>query len=223
MHVIDAIDAQLLKIACPENSIAVLAGWADPIKLGCQRFLIDTPREIACLLAQAGHESDGLTRLSENLNYSAQRLAEVWPGRYAVDPHAAVKTPNVLALNIARNPQAIANHTYGGRMGNGPPESGDGWRFRGFGPFQLTGRANQAAFGAAVSVPVDQVPDYLRSSAGGALSMCWFFKAHHLDDLAATPGCADETRAVNGGTIGLADRTRRFDAVLAELKRRGFA
>lgn len=222
MHVIDAIDAQLLKIACPENSTTMLVGWADAIKLGCAKFGIATAREIACLLAQAGHESAGLTQLAENLNYSAQGLANTWPARYALDSHAAVKVPNALAVKIQRNPEAIANFTYANRMGNGPPESGDGWRHRGFGPFQITGKHNQAEFGAAVGLTVDQVPDYLRTTRGGAMSMCWFFQDHHLDDLAATPGCADETRAVNGGTLGLADRTRRFDAVLAELKRRGF-
>lgn len=221
MHAIDLIDAQLLKIACPENSIAVLAGWADPIKLGCQRFGIGTVREIACLLAQAGHESAGLTQLSENLNYSAQRLAEVWPARFAADPKAKVKVPNVLALNLQRNPQAIANHVYANRMGNGPPASGDGWRHRGFGPFQLTGKDNQEAFGEAIGMPVDQVPDYLRTTNGGAMSMCWFFRVHKLDDLAATPGVADDTRAVNGGLNGLADRKRRFDAVIRELVKRG--
>jgi putative chitinase len=221
MHVVDMVDAQLLKLACPENSIAVLAGWADPIKLGCVKFGIVTARGVACLLAQAGTESAGLTRLAENLNYSAQRLAEVWPHRFAVDPHAPVKVPNVLALNLAHNPQAIANHVYASRMGNGPPQSGDGWRYRGFGPFQLTGKDNQEAFGEAVGLTVDQVPDYLRTTNGGAMSMCWFFKMHGLEDLAATPGCADETRAVNGGLNGLADRTKRFSAVLAELTRRG--
>jgi hypothetical protein len=114
-----------------------------------------------------------------------------WPTsgrRFAVDPQAKVKVPNVLALQLARNPKAIANHVYANRMGNGPPESGDGWRHRGFGPFQLTGKDNQEAFGEAVGLPVDQVPDYLRTTNGGAMSMCWFFKVNGLEDLAATPG-----------------------------------
>jgi putative chitinase len=128
MHVIDQVDGQLLKIACPENSTLMLAGWADPIKKGCLRFGIDTVREIAALLAQAGHESAGLTQLSENLNYSAQRLAEVWPTRFAADPKAAVKSPNTLALQLQRNPEAIANSVYANRMGNGSAASGDGWR-----------------------------------------------------------------------------------------------
>jgi putative chitinase len=221
MHVIDLIDAQLLKIAAPENNVAVLATWADPIKVGCRQFGIDTVREIAALLAQAAHESCGFTRLSENLNYSAQRLAEVWPGRFAEAPWQPVKRPNALARRLDHNAEAIANTVYANRMGNGPPESGDGWRHRGFGPFQLTGKRNQAAFGAAVGIALEAVPDFLRTINGGALSMCWFFKVNGLDDLAATPGVADETRAVNGGLVGLEDRKRRFDAVVQELLRKG--
>lgn len=225
MHPIDCIDAQLLKVACPENSALMLAGWADPIKLGCQRFGIDTPREIAALLAQAGHESAGLTQLSENLNYSAGGLARTWPKRYALDPSAspAAVVPNQLAYRLQRNPEAIANNVYAGRMGNGDEASGDGWKHRGFGPFQLTGKNNQEAFGEAIGMSVDQVPDYLRTTNGGAMSMCWFFKVHGLSNLAETPGCADETKAVNGGELGLADRTLRFEHVMAELRRRGVA
>jgi putative chitinase len=83
--------------------------------------------------------------------------------------------PNVLALNLARNP-AIANHVYANRMGNGPPRKRRRLAHRGFGPFQLTGKDNQEAFGEAVGLTVDQVPDYLRTTNGGAMSMCWFFK-----------------------------------------------
>jgi putative chitinase len=212
-HPIDMIDAQLLKVACPENSIHMLAGWADPIKLGCRRFGIDTVREIAALLAQAGHESAGFTRLSENLNYTnAQRLCQVWPKRF---PNAVAAAPYV------RNPEKLANFVYANRMGNGPPETGDGWRHRGFGPFQLTGASNQQAFADAVGMDLAAIPEYLRTTGGGAMSMCWFFKVNGLEQLAATPGCEDETRRVNGGTHGLADRTKRFNAVVGEMLRRG--
>lgn len=221
MHPIDLIDAQLLKVAAPESNITLLAGWADPIKLGCAKFGIGTVRSIAALLAQSSHESCGFTQLSENLNYSAQRLAEVWPGRFAQSPNARVKCPNALALNIARNPMAIANHVYANRMGNGPPESGDGWRHRGFGPFQITGKRNQQAFGDAIDMPLDQVPAYLRTTAGGAMSMCWYFVTFGLTRLAETPGVEDETKAINGGLNGLTDRKRRFDAVIAAMLKRG--
>lgn len=219
MHPIDLIDAQLLKVAAPENSALELAKWADPIKAGCRRFTIDTVREIAALLAQAGHESSGFTRLSEGLHYkSAERIKAIFgqgkAGR-ARFPTVASCAPYV------GQPARLANYVYANRMGNGPPESGDGFRFRGFGPFQLTGRNNHQAFADAIGMAVDQVPDFIRTIEGGALSMCWFFKVNGLEDLAATPGVTDETKAINGGTHGLADRKARFDALIKEMLRRG--
>jgi putative chitinase len=220
-HAIDLIDASLLKAAAPETPIQLLAPWADPIKLGCIKFGVDHARGIAALLAQAAHESGGFQHLSENLNYSAEGLARTWPKRFAVNPSARLKQANALALSLERKPELIANHVYANRMGNGPPESGDGWRYRGEGPFQITGHDNQAAFAASIGMPLEEVPAYLATINGGAMSMCWFFQAHGLEDLAQTPGCADETRVVNGALIGLADRTARFTAVLHELQRRG--
>lgn len=219
MHPIDLIDAQLLKIAAPEAPISYLAGWADPIKLGCQKFGIDTVREIAALLAQAAHESQGFQRLSENLNYSsADRIKAIFgqgkAGR-ARFPTLASCAPYV------RNPEGLANYVYANRMGNGPPASGDGWRHRGGGIFQLTGKTNQTNFGNSIGIPLSAVPDYVRTQNGAAMSACWFFKINGLEDLAATPGVADETEAINGGEIGLADRKKRFDAVVAEMLRRG--
>lgn len=219
MHVIDMIDAQMLKLAAPENSTALLAGWADPIKLGCRRFGIDTVREIAALLAQAGHESSGFTRLAENLNYTTPERIKAVFGQGAAGRR---RFPTVASCRpYCRDPQRLANYVYANRMGNGPPSSGDGWRYRGFGPFQLTGKRNQQAFADAIGMPLGEVPDYLRTTNGGAMSMCWFFKVNGLDELAATPGVSDETRAINGGLNGLSDRKVRFDAVVAELLRRG--
>lgn len=219
VSVIDMIDPQLLKIAAPENTAAQLAGWADPIKLGCRKFGIDTVREVAALLAQAGHESSGFTRLSEGLNYTTpERIKAVFGQGNA----GRKRFPTVASCApYCRNPEKLANYVYANRMGNGPPESGDGWRHRGFGPFQVTGKNNQTAFGQAVGIPLAQVPEYLRTTNGGAMSMCWFFKVNGLESLAETPGVTDETKAVNGGTNGLADRKKRFDAIVAELIRRG--
>src|SRR5207302_9704575 len=132
---IDQIDAQLLKLACPENNIQTLAGWADPIKMGCAKYGIDDFNSIAALLAQAGCESQGLTKLSENLNYSdPNHIRDVFGHRRFPTPLSAVP--------YAHNPEKLANYVYANRMGNGPPESGDGWVHRGFGPFQITGAEN---------------------------------------------------------------------------------
>jgi putative chitinase len=221
MDALDLLDAQLLHVAAPETPAVMLAQWADPLKLGCRRFGISGVRPVAALLAQSAHESGGFTRLSENLNYSAQGLANTWPRRFAVDPKAKVKAPNALAQSLNRQPEKIANVVYANRLGNGPPESGDGWRYRGEGLFQLTGKGNFEEFAAAMGLPVESVAAYCGTVSGAAMSACWFFQKHGLIDLAITPGIVDDTEAINGGLIGLPDRKKRFDAVVAELLRRG--
>jgi putative chitinase len=212
MSPIDLIDAQLLKVAAPETPIQLLVQWADPLKLGCIKFGIDGVRPIAALLAQSAHESGGFQRLSENLNYSAERLCQVWPHRF---PSLAAAAP------YAHNPEALANFTYANRMGNGPPESGDGWRYRGGGLFETTGHDNYSALATALSMTVADAADYVRTVNGAAMSACFFFVTHGLIDLAMTPGCADDTKAVNGGELGLADRTQRFNAVVQAMLARG--
>jgi putative chitinase len=221
MDVIDLIDAQLLKLACPENSTLELAAWVDPIKLACRRFGIDKVREIAAFLAQGGHESGGFLHLEENLNYSGERMCQVWPHRYAVNPKEKPPRPNALAISLQHNPQALANNVYANRLGNGGPASGDGWRCRGYGLFQLTGRHNHQAFADAFGIEFEEVPNYIRTKAGAAMSAAWFFKVNGLEDLAMTPGVDDETRRINGGLVGLDDRKRRFTAVVNELLRKG--
>jgi putative chitinase len=171
------IDAALLKIACPENTLAELAIWAPALQRACVRWGIDTMREVASFLANIGVESCGLTRLEESLNYSAKRMAEVWPRRFAINPNAPLKDrqPNGLAKSLAHNPQKLANHVYANRMGNGPPDSGDGWRHRGFGPKQLTGANNHRRFAAAFGIRVEDVPALIRTREGGAQSAGWFW------------------------------------------------
>lgn len=214
------IDLDLLCLAFPANTRAGLTPWVDATRAACVRWGIDTFREVASFLANINVESRGLTALEENLNYSAQRMAEVWPGRYAVNPKAKVLVPNALAHSLARNPEKLASNVYANRMGNGPPESGDGWRFRGFGPKQLTGKDNQSAFATAMGMRVEDVPAYLRTPAGGMMSAGWFWKANDLDSKAATAGLADDRRAINGGITGLPEVERSFSRIIDELLRR---
>ena len=218
---VQEIDAALMNVAAPETPSAKLIQWPDPLKRGCLEFGISGVRPVAALLAQGAHESGGFTHLVENLNYSAQGLANTWPGRFAVVPKAAIKKPNNLALSIARKPELIANNVYANRLGNGSVASGDGWRRRGAGLFQLTGVANQDEFGHAIGMASADVPAYLLTVEGAARSACWFFMRHGLIDLAKTPGIQDETKAINGGLIGLPDRTHRFNCVIDELIKRG--
>lgn len=114
----------------------------EPIRAAMALHAIDTVNRVACFLAQCAHESAGFTVLRENMNYSADALARVWPGRY----RGPDGKPNELALSLHRKPEAIANHTYANRMGNGPPVSGDGWRTRGVGIIQLTGTYNLTVY-----------------------------------------------------------------------------
>ena len=214
------IDLPLLDMAFPANTTTGLAPWVEPTRQAAVRWGIDTLREVASFLANIDVESRGLTVLEENLNYSAQRMAEVWPNRFAVNPAAKVKVPNALAKSLANNPEKLANHVYANRMGNGPPESGDGWRYRGFGPKQLTGKDNQSAFAEAMGMKVQDVPAYVRTPQGGMMSAGWFWKANNLDAKAATPGVADDRIAINGGRTGLAAVEAGFNKLVDELLRR---
>lgn len=128
-------EQQLLRIF--PNARLVAGVFVAALQRAMDEREIDTPARRAAFLAQVGHESSQLTRLVENLNYSAQGLAATWPSRY-LGPDGQ---PNALALRLARNPQAIADNTYATRNGNGDEASGDGWRFRGRGLLQITGRA----------------------------------------------------------------------------------
>lgn len=210
---IDLIDAALLKLAAPKTQTQTLEEWVQPIKDACIRFNIDTVREVACFLAQSGHESAGFTHLTENLNYRADRLRAVWPKRF---PSSAV------AARYAGNPERLANYVYASRMGNGPEVSGDGWKFRGRGLFQLTGRDNYTAFARSLNIRAEAAADYVDSGKeGAAMSAAWFFDYNNIDALAETAGVEDETKRINGGTLGLPERKAHFDLIVKELLKRG--
>lgn len=206
--VIGKIDVQLLRVACPERTEAQLAPWVEPIQRACQRFDINTVRRVAAFISQMAHESHLKPGREENLNYSAKRLTQVWPSRF---PSIAAAEP------YARNPEKLANRVYAGRMGNGPELSGDGWKFRGAGPMQLTGRSNWIGFADAMGMTIDQALEYGRTLEGGVMSAAWFWMTNDLNRLADTPRVTDETRRINGGTHGLADREARFNRTVAAL------
>lgn len=144
------------------------------------RFGITSPVRVAAFLAQVGHESAHLTRLVENLNYSACGLAATWPSRY----RGAGGKPNVLALSLARHAEAIANNTYANRNGNGDESSGDGWRFRGRGLLQITGRRNYRTVGDSLGLPLEIEPELLEQPEHAASSSAWWWAAHGLNSLA---------------------------------------
>lgn len=166
------------------------------------RFSLTTPTRQSAFLAQAAHESAGFTRLTENLNYSATGLAATWPGRF----RGADGQPNALARALNRRPEAIANVVYANRMGNGPEASGDGWRYRGRGLLQITGRAQYERCGAALGLPLVEQPDLLAQPEPAVLSAAWFWQVNGLNELADAGDFEAITRRINGGLNGLAER-----------------
>lgn len=188
--------------------------WAPALTDAMQAHGIVTRNEIASFLAQVAHESALLRRLEENLNYSAEGLAATWPTRY----RAPNGKPNAVALSLARRPSAIANHCYAKRMGNGDVASGDGWKYRGRGPIQITGRDNYKACGDALGVDLIAKPELLLEPIAGAFSAGWYWKSRGLDKHDDDESVSAETKLINGGTHGLPDRQALFDRALKALK-----
>ncbi|OGU82653.1 MAG: hypothetical protein A2W11_06185 [Ignavibacteria bacterium RBG_16_35_7] len=180
-------------------------------------FGIVTILQKAAFYAQIDHESCHFTRLSENLNYSAQGLANTWATRYAKDPKAKEKTPNGLALKLHRKPEAIANNAYANRNGNGSEASGDGWCYRGSGYIQLTGKDNHLAFASHVGKSLSEVSDYMRTEVGAMESAAWFWKVNKLNSFADSGNIDAVSRKVNGGKIGLKERNELYVKYLKEL------
>jgi putative chitinase len=175
-------------------------------------FGVNTSLRLAHFLAQCGHESGGFRLTQENLNYSVKGLRGIFKKYFPTDE---------LAAAYAKKPQKIANRVYGGRMGNGPEASGDGYAFRGRGYIQLTGRDNYTAFGKSIGVDIPANPDLVASQYALA-SAAWFWQKNKLNEIADT-GAGDEvvtkiTKRVNGGTIGLADRLKHFKEYYSLLK-----
>jgi len=186
-----------LKGHVPDNVIAMIPDTA-------AKFGINTPLRLAHFLAQCGHESGGFRATQENLNYSAKGLMGIFKKYF---PTLA------LAQAYERKPEKIANRVYGGRMGNGPESSGEGYKFRGRGYIQLTGKENYTAFGKSIGEDMTVNQDKV-SGPYALLSAAWFFSKNGLHRI-ADEGSSDAvvtkiTKRVNGGTIGLADRIKHF-------------
>jgi len=168
------------------------------------KFQINTPLRLAHFLAQCGHESGGFRATQENLNYSAKGLNGIFRKYFPTEAAAAA---------YARQPQKIASKVYANRMGNGTEASGEGYKFRGRGYIQLTGKDNYTAFGKSIGEDMTANPDKVASQYA-LLSAAWFFSKnglHKMADGGATDAVVTSiTKRVNGGTIGLADRIKHF-------------
>ena len=180
--------------------------WYDALVDIMPKYGITTERRVAHFLSQCAHESNNFRSLEENLNYSAKALRAVF-GRYF---GAAPKRD---ADEYHRNPEMIANYVYMDeyrkyKMGN--TEDGDGWRFRGRGLKQLTGRENYTRFGATVDMTAEEAAAYVATEKGAVESACWFWNANNLNDIADGDNVVRMTKKINGGNIGLADRQQRY-------------
>jgi putative chitinase len=172
------------------------------------KYEINTVNRAAGFLAQCGHESNGFTVLKENLNYSAEGLNKIFKKYF----------PTVeSAQPYARNPEKIANKVYASRMGNGPEFSGDGYKFRGRGAIQLTGRDNYTQFAMSVGMTVDAAVADLETLDGAIESACWFWKKNGLNQICDSDDIVKMTKRINGGIIGLEDRTKHYNHAKAVL------
>jgi len=190
---------QLAKII-PGN--AYIDHWFQALNTILPDYNIDTVRRVAAFLAQTAHESGGYQALKENLNYRAETLMRVWPHSF----------PTLdIANQYAHDQERIANRAYANRMGNGPEESGDGYRYCGRGLIQLTGHDNYLAFAESIDMPLEQLPEYLGTFEGAVQSACFYWESNNLNQWADAGDMVTLTQRINGGNLGLDDRTARYN------------
>lgn len=198
---------QLVKMF-PQIKKATLDEIYQPLVDAMKEFGIDTPARQAMFLAQCAHESTMFSRVSENLNYRAETLLRVFPKYY--------KTLNEAAAH-ARKPELIANRVYSSRMGNGDSASGDGYRYRGRGLIQLTGKNNYTECSKGLNVDLLKTPEYLETAVGAARSAAWFWANNGLNKFADAGDIVGATKRINGGTIGLEERKVLYNAAKSVL------
>jgi putative chitinase len=191
-----------------------IAEWCKVLNSALPKYGIDNARRIAAFISQCAHESRDFTAMEENLNYSEKALNSVF-GRYFGPGKRN-------AAEYARNPEKIANYVYmdefrskAGALGNTQP--GDGWRFRGRGLKQLTGRNNYARFAKHYNMTAEQASDWIETKEGALASALWFWDTNNLNPVADGGDVRALTKRINGGDIGLADRQSRYNVAMQAL------
>jgi putative chitinase len=182
--------------------------WHEALSEIMPEYEINTAPRMAMFLAQCAHESGGFRAIKENLNYRAASLRKLFPKYFPDDA-----TANHYA-GLPNKQEAIANRIYANRMGNGPEESGDGYRYCGRGLIQLTGKNNYTLFAGSLDIPVEECADYLATFEGAVQSACWFWETNNLNRWADTGDVLTCTKKINGGTIGLEDRIKHYNHAL---------
>ena len=190
------------------KELGIDAKWLQPLIDTFIKYNISTTQRQASFIGQCQHESANFTKLEEGLNYSASRLMAVWPSRF----------PSLdVANQYANNPEKLANKVYGGRMGNGNEESGEGYAYRGRGLIQMTGKEAYANCGSGLGVDFLSNPDLLSTPEYATLSAGWFWNKKSLNDLADTGDYETMTKRINGGLNGLDDRKAKIAKALSVL------
>lgn len=185
--------------------------WHEALAILLPDYDINTKERIAAFVAQCAHESGNFMVLKENLNYRWESLRRIFPKYFPSDE---------LAKEYASKPnkqEAIANRIYANRMGNGPEESGDGYRYCGRGLIQLTGKENYTWFAASLEITPEEATEYLTTFEGAAQSACWFWETNKLNQWADIGDIITLTKRINGGTIGLEDRIKHYKHALEVL------
>ena len=190
----------------PENNY--LQQWHKVLVELLPQYEINTPARIAAFIAQCAHESGNFTVLKENLNYRAATLRKIFPKYFPTDEIAQAYASQ------SNKQEAIANVVYSNRMGNGGPETGDGYRFCGRGLIQLTGRDNYTWFAESLGITVEAAAEYLETFEGAVQSACWFWETNNLNTWADAGDILTLTKKINGGTIGLQDRIAHYEHAL---------
>lgn len=197
------LDLEQLRQIIPKNPY--ITYWHDALQQLLPDYGIDTPQRLAAFLAQCAHESGGFLFIKENLNYKWQSLRKVFPKYFPNDD---------LAKQYEKQPERIANRIYANRMGNGPEDSGDGYRFCGRGLIQVTGRDNYSWFAASLEISPEEASEYMETFEGAAQSACWFWETNNLNQWADRGDIVTLTKRINGGTIGLEDRQKHYQHAL---------
>lgn len=200
------IKAEHIKKIFPNNKQP--EALANALNYVLPQYDITSKEQVACFLGQCGHESGEFNVLKENLNYSAEGLCKVWPKRF---PSASAAQP------YNRNPEKIANKVYADRMGNGSEASGEGFKFRGRGCIQLTGKDNYTKFAKACGKSLDDAVSYCETLEGALASGAFFWKTNNLNRFVEKKDYTGLTKAINGGTHGLDDRTNKYKKALSVL------
>jgi putative chitinase len=199
-----------LRAMIPSNK--EIDAWCEELNKALPKYDITTDQRIAGFISQCAHESMDFNAMSENLNYREETLNKVFPRYFGPGKRNAAE--------YAKNPEKIANYVYmdefrTSKLGNTQP--GDGWRFRGRGLKQLTGRDNYTRFAKDYDMTAEEAAVWVETKEGALASALWFWNTNKLNAVADTGNVAALTKKINGGDIGLADRQARYAKAMAAL------